>query len=124
VIVTVDPRSAVPPFEQVRSQVTRLVRTGQLVPGAQLPPIRQLAKDLGVANGTIARAYAELERDGLVVARGRHGTAVADGAASPPAAEKERHRLLAEAAAAFATEARRLGWATDDAVAAVTVALS
>ncbi|MBA2280954.1 MAG: GntR family transcriptional regulator, partial [Acidimicrobiia bacterium] len=73
-IVTVDPSAALPPFEQVRSQLATMIRTGQLAGGTQLPPIRQLAKDLGVANGTVARAYSELERHGLVVARGRHGT--------------------------------------------------
>jgi len=123
VIVTVDTRSATPPYEQLRSQVRDLVRTGTLPIGAKLPPIRQLARDLGIAPGTVARAYAELERDGLVVTRGRHGTAVAPGAAAPALAERERRRLLDAAASAFAVEAVRLGVSSPDALAAVRGAL-
>jgi GntR family transcriptional regulator len=123
VIVTVDGSAATPPYEQLRSQVRDLVLTGSLSAGAQLPPIRQLARDLGIAPGTVARAYAELERDGLVVARGRHGTVVAEGATSPPVVERERRRRLDAAASAFAAEVDRLGVARDEALAAVERAL-
>jgi DNA-binding transcriptional regulator YhcF (GntR family) len=122
-IVTVDAQSAVPPYEQLRSQIGDLVRTRVLGPGAHLPPIRQLARDLRLAPGTVARAYAELERDGLVLARGRHGTVVVDGAASPPSAESERRRLLTAAATTFATEVGRLGVSPAEALAAVERAL-
>lgn len=122
-IVAIDPRSAVPPYEQLRAQLVSLIRSGALAAGSRLPPIRQLAKDLGVATGTIARAYGELDREGLVVARGRHGTVVADGAAAAPTAERERQRLLAAAARVYATEARRLGVGADAAVGAVESAL-
>ena len=86
-ILEVDPASAVPPYEQVRQGVTALVLGGALQPGARLPSIRQLADDLGLAGGTVARAYRELEADGIVTTRGRHGTVVAgasDHAAPPP----------------------------------------
>ena len=66
-ILEVDPRSAVPPYEQLREQVTALVLAGALTPGDRLPSIRQLANDLGLAGGTVARAYRELE--GLSPAR-------------------------------------------------------
>jgi GntR family transcriptional regulator len=121
-IVTVDAASAVPPYEQLRTQISSLIRAGAFTRGARLPPIRQLANDLGIATGTVARAYTELERDGLVVARGRHGTTVS-GTPAPAAAERERRRLLDDAAAAFASEARRLGIAPADAVHAVRTAL-
>ena len=122
-IVTVDPGSAVPPYEQLRVQLATRIRTGALTAGTQLPPIRQLARDLGIASGTVARAYTELERDGLVLARGRHGTVVANGSSTSTAAVDERHRRLAEAAAGFATEVQRLGVAPADALAAVRAAL-
>jgi hypothetical protein len=63
-------------------------------------------------------------RDGLVVARGRHGTTVADGVTSAPSVAAERRRLLETSATAFAAEARRLGFATPDALAAVRRALT
>ena len=69
VILDVDPQSAVPPYEQLRAQVTGLVTTGGLPPGTRLPSIRQLAGDLGLAPGTVARAYRELEAAGVVATR-------------------------------------------------------
>jgi DNA-binding transcriptional regulator YhcF (GntR family) len=78
VILEIDPVSAVPTFEQMRAQIAGLVATGALPPGTRLPPIRQLAGDLGIAPGTVARAYRELEQSGLLVSRGRDGTRVTD----------------------------------------------
>jgi GntR family transcriptional regulator len=110
-----------PPFEQIRLQVTSMVRVGVLAPGTRLPPIRQLAKDLGLAGGTVARAYRELENDGVVATHGRHGTVVQDppGRRRAPAAE-----ALDRAAAAYATEARRLGAGEDEAVVALRAAVA
>jgi GntR family transcriptional regulator len=117
VILEIDPRSAVPPYEQLRQQVTALVVGGALEVGARLPAIRQLSNDLGLAGGTVARAYRELESDGVVTAHGRHGTIVA----GPPRGPAPSPGLLA-AARRFATEARQAGANLDDAVAAVHVA--
>lgn len=116
-ILHVDPHSAVPPYEQLRAQVSGLVATGSLVPGTRLPSIRQLAGDLGVAPGTVARAYRELEAAGVVLSRGRHGTEVVGPATSSGAAPHTAH--LDEAAAAFAAAAARSGSGVDQAVAAV-----
>ena len=106
-ILHVDPGSAVPPYEQIRSQVATMVTTGVLPVGARLPTIRQLSKDLGLAGGTVARAYRELESEGLIATRGRHGSFVAemDGAArrSAPAG------AVADAAQAFVARVRQLG---------------
>ncbi|MBP2414494.1 DNA-binding transcriptional regulator YhcF (GntR family) [Arthrobacter stackebrandtii] len=71
-----DPRSAVPPFEQIRVQVLALIRQGQLEPETRLPTVRKLAADLGLAPNTVARAYRELELNGAIETRGRHGTFV------------------------------------------------
>lgn len=122
-IVTVDTASPIPPFEQVRAQIAAMVESGALAPGARLPPIRQLAKDLGLAPGTIARAYSELERSGSVAARGRHGTVVT-AAPTAAAAPPDRRGLLDRAAAAFAAEARRLGADPDEALHAARAALA
>lgn len=60
--------SPVPPYEQLREQIAGLIATGLLQAGQRLPPVRQLAADLGLAGGTVARAYRELEQAGLVEA--------------------------------------------------------
>jgi DNA-binding transcriptional regulator YhcF (GntR family) len=110
-IIRVDPGSAVPPYEQIRSQVATMVASGVLEVGVRLPTIRQLSKDLGLAGGTVARAYRELEADGLIVTRGRHGSFVADGTPAP-----SPERVLADAAQAFAVRARQLGASPGDAL--------
>jgi DNA-binding transcriptional regulator YhcF (GntR family) len=75
-VVTVNARSAVAPFEQVRSQLAAQIGDGTIVAGTRLPPVRHLADDLGLAVNTVARAYRELEAAGLVETRGRGGTVV------------------------------------------------
>ena len=74
--ITVDVRAATPPYEQIRSQIAAYVDAGLLAEGTRLPTMRALAADLGVATGTVARAYAELEAAGLVASRRRTGTVV------------------------------------------------
>lgn len=103
----IDQRSPVPPYEQIRAQIALLVASGQARPGTRLPPIRELAARHGVANGTVARAYRELERAEIVVSRGRAGTFVAE---NPPVAfaiAEQRAQLL-EAAERFVAEVLRL----------------
>jgi GntR family transcriptional regulator len=100
VIVTVDPDSPTPPFEQLRASIRTLVATGALPVGARLPTVRQLASDLGLAPGTVGRAFRELETEGVIESRGRHGTHVRSAPALPAAAE--RHRRLRDAANAYA----------------------
>jgi GntR family transcriptional regulator len=119
--VEVDVTSPTPPYEQIRSQVATMIAAGALGPGTHLPPIRQLAADLGLAANTVARAYRELEATGLVVSRVRHGTVVAARVAALPA--DEIRRRLDEAAAAYVAIAINLGIAPEQVQDAVRGAL-
>lgn len=76
-IVAIDDTSPLPAYEQLRAQVEAMVLAGTLAVGDRLPPIRRLASDLGLAPGTVQRAYRELEESGLVRGQGRRGTRVA-----------------------------------------------
>lgn len=118
-LIGLDPASSDPPYEQLRSQVTAMVLNGELRPGDRLPSIRQLAGDLGLASGTVARAYRELEADGVVRARGARGTTVV----GLPTATAD-HAGLIDAAAAYATAASAAGLNLDQAVAALRVAFA
>ncbi|MGP9500832.1 GntR family transcriptional regulator [Specibacter sp. AOP5-B1-6] len=75
--IVIDLETATPPYEQVQTQVSSLIAVGELLPGTRLPTVRSLAADLGVAAGTVARAYKELEAAGLVTTNRRQGTVVA-----------------------------------------------
>ena len=67
----IDLASGVPPYEQIRSQVVAHVAAERLVVGDRLPTIRALAADLGLAAGTVARAYRELESAGITTTHRR-----------------------------------------------------
>jgi GntR family transcriptional regulator len=65
-ILVVDPRSGVPIYLQIVEQVKRAVAVGALALGEQLPTVKALALDLTVNPNTVARAYRDLERDGVI----------------------------------------------------------
>lgn len=113
---TVDAGSQVPPFEQLRVHVRDSVASGTLMPGNRLPTVRRLAEDLGLAANTVARAYRELESDGVIETRGRNGSFV-----SSHGDPTERHAQ--DAAAAFAQRIRSLGFDSEEAIRLVTASL-
>ncbi len=110
-VLTVDPDDPTPPYEQLRRQLADLIGAGRLGPGDRLPPLRQLAGDLGVAVGTVARTYRELEHEGLLVSRRGGGTRVSEGARAPDA---DRGHLLVGLATDFVSRARGLGFSDDE----------
>lgn len=105
--VSLDTASPVPPFEQIRSRVAELIVSGTLASGQRLPAVRQLAGDLRVAPGTVARAYKELETAGLLVTRRGAGTRVAP---RWPTSVSERPDLLAHVVGGAVGRARALGF--------------
>lgn len=114
--VAVDLLDPTPPYEQLRRQFATLIETGQLTAGERLPPVRQLARDLGLATGTVGRAYHELESAGLVRTRRGGGTTVSESARHTPHLAAER---LATSAQTYAAHARSLGASREEAVAAL-----
>lgn len=113
-MISLDPSSPVAPFEQIRGQIADLVRAGTLAAGQRLPAIRQLAADLRVAPGTIAKAYSALEADGMLETSRTTGTRVRDNQAHSGGAQ--------HAADAFVREISALGLTLDDALSAVRTA--
>ena len=93
--LSVDPDAATPPYEQIRSQIAGQARSGELPTGLKLPTVRALAEQLGLAANTVARAYRELEAEGVVETHGRRGTLIA-------ATGDTAHRLTAAAATEYA----------------------
>jgi GntR family transcriptional regulator len=116
--ITVDLASPTPPYEQIRAQIAAAIDSGQLEEGTRLPSIRALAADLGVATGTVARAYRELEGAGLVASRRRLGTVVT--APSMPVAASSDVR---QAAAELASRAHQAGMSEETALSLLRAAL-
>ncbi|WP_212910998.1 GntR family transcriptional regulator [Streptomyces sp. TS71-3] len=114
--IGIDQDGGVPPYEQLRAQISEQARSGALPVGYKLPTVRGLAESLGLAANTVAKAYRVLEADGVIETRGRHGTFVA---AAGGAAERE----AAAAAQAYAERVRRLGLPEDAASALARDAL-
>lgn len=118
--IELDPADDAPPYEQVKRGIIARIAAGSLLPDDRLPAIRALADELGLAANTVARAYKELEAEGLVVTRGRAGTRIAEGIdpADLPTASG-----LSSAVVAFATDtvarAARAGLPLDQLAAAV-----
>ncbi len=112
-----DPNSPVPAYEQLRSQLVRLIMSRELSPGTRLSTVRQLATDLGLAKDTVARTYRILEQSGVIETRGRNGTFVAED--SPKASTADRRRELAAVAEEYAVAALQLGVTRDEATAAL-----
>jgi DNA-binding transcriptional regulator YhcF (GntR family) len=109
-LLTLDPGSPVPPFEQVRVQLAAGIESGKLQPSVRLPTVRKVAADLGLAVNTVAKAYRQLELAGLVETRGRQGTFVA----GPPSALRAS---AIRAAQAFLTSMRERGIGSAEALA-------
>lgn len=108
VVLTVDPRSGVPIYLQVIEQVKRSVAVGLLQPGEQLPTVKQLALDLTINPNTVAKAYRDLERDGVIeTSPGRGSFIRANGVAE--SAKAAASDVAREALESAVREAKSMG---------------
>jgi GntR family transcriptional regulator len=102
--------NGVPIYVQLREQILGLVGRGVLKPGAQIPTMRQVAVALKIDLNTVQRAYAELERDGVLSRQRGVGTFVTDQA--PP--QRNTRRAVQDFAFQVAAQAKGQGIALDD----------
>lgn len=98
-----------PPADQIADQLRGLIASGRLAAGDRLPSVRQLAGDLSVAPGTVAKAYKALEAEDFLTARAGGSTRVS------PSASPTSRRVL-DAAETLLLECARAGVTIDDAV--------
>jgi len=114
VLLHVNPSTGLPIYLQIQAQVKHAVAAGALRAGDALPSVRKLASDLRINPNTVARAYLELEREGVIAAVPGGGTFVADG---PPGLLKvERVRRFRPPARQVAVEGRQLRLSRDEIV--------
>jgi GntR family transcriptional regulator len=102
----VDPRSAVPVYQQVVEGVKEAVARGVLTPGDKLPAVRELAMELTINHNTVAKAYQELEREHVIEVIRGHGTFIAQEPSVPDALK--RLREMKEAMVKWIVEAHHL----------------
>lgn len=107
-IFTVDPHTGVPIYLQLIEQVKRSVALGVLSAGERLPTVKQLASDLTINPNTVAHAYRELERDGIIETNVGRGSFVSSHGASARAATALTD-VSASAIDAAVREAKSLG---------------
>jgi GntR family transcriptional regulator len=112
-VVSIDPRDQTPIYAQLERGLRAAIATGRLRPGEQLPTVRQLAVDLAVNANTVARVYAELERNGVLETRRGVGSFVT---ASPAQARppREHERRLRHFATRVLADAHAGGFTTDE----------
>jgi GntR family transcriptional regulator len=112
-------KSGVPIYIQIMNHVKHLIATGVLTPGQQLPTIRQLAVDITVNLNTVAHAYAELEREGLLTIQRGRGTFIAAPENGPDLTQMRDSKLQTLVDSLFA-EALGLGYGVEEVQQAVT----
>jgi GntR family transcriptional regulator len=101
-----DRSSGVPAYRQIIDQILGSIASGALVPGDQLPTVRQMAVDLAINPNTVVRAYRELEIRGVLDTQQGVGTFLTAQPVGPDEAERQRHlstlvdELMARAGAA------------------------
>ncbi len=103
-----------PIYQQIVEQVKYLVAGGRLQPGDSVPPIRVLAEQLRINPNTVARAYLELERAGIISMKQGFGTTVTQ--VKSPLPRKEKLKILARTADALLTDARHLNVPLEDVI--------
>ncbi len=100
--------SRTPIYRQLIDQVRFAVARGKLHPGDRLPSVRQLSRDIVVNPNTVARAYAELEREGMLITKPGRGTFIAE--PQIDLTKKARRKQLAEKLDELLVEAVHLGF--------------
>jgi GntR family transcriptional regulator len=109
--IRIDPRDPLPLYAQLERAIKLAIATGQMHVGEQLPTVRELAVKLKVNANTIARVYAELERQGVLQTKRGVGTFVhSDAPHGRPLPRAERTQLLRELAERFLKEATAHGF--------------
>lgn len=97
---------AIPIYTQIVERFKRLIFSGQFEPGEKVPPVRELALELGVNPNTLQRAMSELEREGLLYTERTAGRFVTNDSALITALREE---LIASMVEGFIEELRGLG---------------
>ena len=121
-VFKLDFRQHEPIYSQIVAQVKQFISASVLKPGDQLPTVRQLAADMRVNFNTVARAYRILDEEGVISTQQGRGTFILD-LPHPDDQNQLRREKLERLVGDLVHEARRLGYASEEVVEAVGMAL-
>ena len=111
-VFKLNPAAGQPLYLQLMQQIRHAVDTGVLRPGDQLPGIRTLAEELVVSHNTVAKAYSELEHEGVLDLR--HGSGAYIAHAGGVRSRAERFRVAQERVRTLVDSLRREGWSDEE----------
>jgi GntR family transcriptional regulator len=111
-MMTIEPASFVPIYEQIKTEIKSRISLGALGPNEPLPSIRDLAGELVVNPNTVARAYRDLEQEGFIYTR--KGKACFVAGDSTALIGREKRRLLGEIFERAVAEASRFGFTAEE----------
>ncbi len=117
-VITIDPGSKEPLYQQIRSQIIEAIARGELVEGDSLPSVRALGDDLGINLHTVNKAYGVLRDEGYLTMRGRAGAVVAPrGSASVEKRIREQDAAMGDDLRKLALACKARGGTRDDFIA-------
>ncbi len=111
-IVTINYKSGKPPYLQIVEQIRHAAAAGALLPGEAVPTIRSLAERLEVNRNTVAKAYTELEREGIIETKTGRGSFVRENQSGLKKANREE--IVGEALDEAIVKARQVQIGDDD----------
>jgi DNA-binding transcriptional regulator YhcF (GntR family) len=112
-VLSISLASPVPIHDQLVAGLRGLIAAGTLAKGDELPPVRQLAADLGINLNTVARAYRELTNDGLLASTRGRGTVVIATVERPSGPKTDERKRIEAGIAAALTDAKIAGLARE-----------
>jgi GntR family transcriptional regulator len=114
-MITVSLSSSIPLQDQLVAELRRLLATGKLSIGDELPPVRQLANDLGINLNTVARAYRELTDAGLLTSVRGRGTVVVGTTERPRGKPSQERKRIEQVFGAALADAKIAGFSESEA---------
>lgn len=112
-MISISFASDVPIHDQLVAEIRRLIAAGTITAGDELPPVRQLAADLGINLNTVARAYRDLTDAGLLSSSRGRGTVVVSGTERPTGEPAQVRRRIESSISSALSDAKLAGLSRD-----------
>ncbi|HAF08084.1 MAG: GntR family transcriptional regulator [bacterium] len=116
--IIIDTESTIPVYQQIKNQIKGMIVSQELKKGIRLPSIRDLSKILNLSINTVAKAYYELEREGLLKLDGRRGSTILG---LEKIDENERKNFLEKITEEFLLRSKEYSYSKDEIIKMVNI---